>query len=146
MSISGRSIMLTGKVSRSRAEMETAIRNAGGRFENAANKADRMDYIIVGYRAGGSKLDNGRNFITENDFWALVENGTRPRFLTRDQASIYSSTLADHGVSTQRTREFFEALDGNSRGSSAVATAVAITPPAPTDVIETNDFDFFEDL
>lgn len=127
MSIRYKKIMLTGAVSRTRAAMETAIRNAGGSFENAATKAWQMDYIIVGYRAGGKKLDNGRNFITENDFWQIVESDTfRPRIMTSDQARMYAATLNDKGVTTERTRQFFAQLDG---GVSPVSAAASVAAP-----------------
>jgi len=78
--LAGATVVITGTLSRPRAEFEAAIRANGGRPSGSVSRA--TSYVLVG-KNPGSKLDRARQLgiplLTEDEFWAMLSGGEGPR-------------------------------------------------------------------
>jgi DNA ligase (NAD+) len=78
--LAGKTIVITGTLSRPRAEFEAAIKAAGGRPSGSVSRA--TSYVLVGADPG-SKLDKARELgiplLTEKEFWAMLSGAQGPR-------------------------------------------------------------------
>jgi DNA ligase (NAD+) len=71
--LAGKTVVITGTLSRPRAEFEAAIKANGGR--PGASVSPKTSYVLVG-ESPGSKLDKARELgiplLTEAEFWAML--------------------------------------------------------------------------
>ena len=71
--LAGKTIVITGTLSRPRAEFEAAIKANGGRASGSVSA--KTSYVLVG-EDPGSKLDKARELgiplLTEDEFWAML--------------------------------------------------------------------------
>jgi len=74
--LQGKSFVITGRLSKSRAEFENRIRGLGGEISSSVGK--KTSYVLAGEEAG-SKLDKARSLgvavLTEEDFEKLAQAG-----------------------------------------------------------------------
>ena len=111
MSIQGKIIVFTGKISKPRHEFEKLVVDGGGKFGTSVTS--RTSYVVVGDKPG-SKLARavalGVETITEGDFITLLRDNNKEEI--RSEVPLTSVNLEDQMEAAYKCRTKIIALNG----------------------------------